>query len=110
VNGFPERTVADFPSSFPDISEDDNSPYEIDPFSSTKRINLSTLIVDVRGVLLMIKLRSSCGRKRDEPRSNVVGFDVIRDLERGVASIGYSGTVAGSGRRDKQHPGMGFSR
>jgi hypothetical protein len=52
VNGSPERTVAAFPSNFPVMSEAESSPYEIEPFSSTKRINLSTLIVDISVMLV----------------------------------------------------------
>jgi hypothetical protein len=46
----------------------------------------------------MIKLGSSCGRKRDESRNNFVGFGVIKGLERGTV-LG-SGTAGQAASRD----------
>jgi hypothetical protein len=51
VKGSPESRLTDLPVKLPVISEDGSSPYEVTPLSSTKRTNLSTLMMNTYRVL-----------------------------------------------------------
>jgi hypothetical protein len=51
VKGSPESRLTDLPVRLPVISEDGSSPYEVTPLSSTKRTNLSTLMMNTCRVL-----------------------------------------------------------
>jgi hypothetical protein len=99
VNGSPERTVADFPSSFPVISEAESSPYKIEPFSSTKRINLSTLIIDISVILVngeVVWRAVVREKRRSEFRnnfSNTASYGIF--LARGSPGIGSGGEISG---------------
>jgi hypothetical protein len=51
VKGSPESRLTDLPVRLLVISEDASSPYEVTPLSSTKRTNLSTLMMNTCRVL-----------------------------------------------------------